>query len=64
MEHQPAIISKKPLREDVHPVLQERIVKGEFRPGNRLQDVQLAAELGVRRTPIREAPSEPCPEYY
>jgi DNA-binding GntR family transcriptional regulator len=55
MEGTPTMISKKPLREDVHALLRERIVKGELRPGNRLQDVQLAAELGVSRTPIREA---------
>jgi DNA-binding GntR family transcriptional regulator len=55
MQDKPAFIAKKPLREDVHALLRERIVKGEFRPGNRLQDVQLAAELGVSRTPIREA---------
>jgi DNA-binding GntR family transcriptional regulator len=55
MQDKLAFIAKKPLRDDVHALLRERIVKGEFRPGNRLQDVQLAAELGVSRTPIREA---------
>jgi DNA-binding GntR family transcriptional regulator len=55
MQDQPAIISKKPLREDIHALLRERIVKGNLLPGNRLQDVQLAAELGVSRTPVREA---------
>jgi DNA-binding GntR family transcriptional regulator len=54
MQHQP-FISKKPLREDIHALLRERIVKGELRPRHRLQDVQLAAELGVSRTPVREA---------
>jgi DNA-binding GntR family transcriptional regulator len=48
-------ISKRPLREDVHTLLRERIVEGKFAPDSRLPDVQLAAELGVSRTPIREA---------
>ena len=55
MQNKAALIAKKPLREDVHSLLQERIVKGDLLPGNRLQDVLLAAELGVSRTPVREA---------
>jgi DNA-binding GntR family transcriptional regulator len=49
------LISKKPLRDEVHTALRERIVEGAFPPGSRLPDVQLAAELGVSRTPVREA---------
>src|SRR6516165_11700079 len=48
-------ITKRPLREDVHAALRIRIVEGQLLPGSRLQDVQLAGELGVSRTPIREA---------
>ena len=55
MQTKAALIAKKPLREDVHSLLQERIVKGDLVPGNRLQDVLLAAEMGVSRTPVREA---------
>jgi DNA-binding GntR family transcriptional regulator len=55
MQSKTTAISKKPLREDVHALLRERIVKGDILPGDRLQDVQLAAGLGVSRTPVREA---------
>jgi DNA-binding GntR family transcriptional regulator len=55
MQNQPALVSKKPLREDVHALLRQRIVEGTLLPGSRLQDLQLAAELGVSRTPVREA---------
>jgi DNA-binding GntR family transcriptional regulator len=48
-------ITRRPLREDVHAALRARIVEGQLLPGGRLQDVQLAAELGVSRTPVREA---------
>jgi DNA-binding GntR family transcriptional regulator len=49
------MIIKKPLREEIHALLRERIVQGKLLPGSRLPDVQLAGELGVSRTPVREA---------
>jgi DNA-binding GntR family transcriptional regulator len=55
MQSQPPLIRKKPLREDVYALLRERIVQGKHLPGTRLQDTQLAAEMGVSRTPVREA---------
>jgi DNA-binding GntR family transcriptional regulator len=55
MQNQTAIIDKKPLRDEVHARLRERIIAGSFPPGGRLQDVRVAAELGVSRTPVREA---------
>lgn len=35
--------------------LRERIFNGHFAPGTRLREVQIAEELGVSRTPLREA---------
>lgn len=35
--------------------LEERIVKGEFQNGERLDEVRLATSFGVSRTPFREA---------
>jgi DNA-binding GntR family transcriptional regulator len=55
MDDKPTRISKKPLREEIHALLRERIVAGRVLPGSRLPDVQLADELGVSRTPVREA---------
>jgi len=55
MQNQASPIVKRPLREDVHAALRARIVERQLLPGSRLQDVLLAAELGVSRTPIREA---------
>lgn len=45
----------RPLRELVFEALREAIVKGDLAPGERLMEVQLAEELGVSRTPVREA---------
>jgi len=44
-----------PLRDEVFNTLRERILKGELKPGERLMEIQLADQLGVSRTPIREA---------
>lgn len=45
----------KPLREIVFEVLREAIIDGKLKPGERLMEIQLAEELGVSRTPVREA---------
>lgn len=44
-----------PLRDVVFNTLREAILKGELQPGERLMELQLASQLGVSRTPIREA---------
>lgn len=44
-----------PLRDVVFHTLREAILRGDLRPGERLMELQLAAKLGVSRTPIREA---------
>ena len=45
----------KPLREMVFESLREAIILGKLRPGERLMEIQLAEEMGVSRTPVREA---------
>jgi DNA-binding GntR family transcriptional regulator len=45
----------KPLREMVYESLREAINLGRLRPGERLMEIQLAEEMGVSRTPVREA---------
>jgi len=44
-----------PLRDVVFNTLREAILKGDFAPGERLMEKQLAEKMGVSRTPIREA---------
>ena len=45
----------KPLREMVFESLREAIILGRLRPGERLMEIQMAEEMGVSRTPVREA---------
>lgn len=47
--------SYKPLRELVLEAIREAIINGHLKPGERLMEIQMAEELGVSRTPIREA---------
>lgn len=47
--------SYRPLRELVCETIRQAIVDGVFSPGERLMEIQLADEMGVSRTPVREA---------
>jgi DNA-binding GntR family transcriptional regulator len=44
-----------PLSEAVFRALREAIREGILRPGDRLREVEVAQQLGVSRTPVREA---------
>lgn len=44
-----------PLRDVVFQTLRSAILRGDLKPGERLMELQLASQLGVSRTPIREA---------
>lgn len=48
-------IERKALRSQVRDELLERMRSGGVQPGEGINEVQLAAELGVSRTPLREA---------
>lgn len=47
--------SYQPLREVVCESLRNAIREGVLKPGERIMEIQLAEELGVSRTPVREA---------
>lgn len=44
-----------PLRDVVFNTLRQAILRGQLKPGQRLMEIQLAKQLGVSRTPVREA---------
>ena len=45
----------RPLRESVYEQLKIQILTGKIAPGTRMMEVELAEDLGVSRTPVREA---------
>ena len=45
----------RPLREIVYEELKMQILTGKIVPGTRMMEVELAEDMGVSRTPIREA---------
>jgi DNA-binding GntR family transcriptional regulator len=49
------LIQKRPLKEDIFDVLHERIISGTYKPGDWLRQEDLATQLGVSMTPVREA---------
>jgi DNA-binding GntR family transcriptional regulator len=48
-------ISRTVLREQVKDLLLQRIASGELRPGDRIVETRVAAELGTSQAPVREA---------
>ena len=48
-------IQKRPLKEDVFDALHEKIVSGKYKPGEWLRQDDIATQLGVSMTPVREA---------
>jgi DNA-binding GntR family transcriptional regulator len=47
--------SHRPLREIVYDELKMQILTGQIEPGTRMMEVEMAKEMGVSRTPVREA---------
>jgi DNA-binding GntR family transcriptional regulator len=48
-------IESVPVRERAYEYLKASILSGRFNPGERLTEEHLAKELGISRTPVREA---------
>ncbi len=49
------VVQNARLRDQVYDIVREEILSGVVRPGERLQEAELAAKYGVSRTPVREA---------
>jgi DNA-binding GntR family transcriptional regulator len=49
------VIGRVVLREQVKDLILERILKGEYKPGERIVETRVADELGISQAPVREA---------
>jgi len=48
------IIQKRPLKEDIFDILHGKIISGTYKPGDWLRQDDIATQLGVSMTPVRE----------
>ena len=48
-------LQRKPLKEEIFDVLHEKIIGGKVQPGEWLRQEDIATQLGVSMTPVREA---------
>lgn len=53
-----ARLRRETLAEQVLRAVTSKLFAGELRPGDRLSEAELAAEMGISRSPVREALSE------
>jgi DNA-binding GntR family transcriptional regulator len=47
--------TRKPLRDQIYQLVLDRLLRGELPPGSRVVESELATQMGVSRTPLREA---------
>jgi DNA-binding GntR family transcriptional regulator len=50
-----ARVQRQSLEESVYEAVREGIISGDLRPGDPLVEAQLSSDLGISKTPVREA---------
>ena len=48
-------VKRQTLEESVYETVRNGIISGELRPGDPLVEAQLSADMGISKTPVREA---------
>jgi DNA-binding GntR family transcriptional regulator len=54
LKEETELIQKRPLKEDIFDVLHEKIISGAYKRGDWLRQEEIATQLGVSMTPVRE----------
>lgn len=52
---EPTLVQHKPLKEEIFEVLHKQIIVGKYAPGDWLRQEDIAGQMGVSMTPVREA---------
>lgn len=52
---EPSTISHETLRTQARTLVRDRLLEGKFPPAGRINESALAADIGISRTPVREA---------
>ena len=52
---EPSTVQHKPLKEEIFDVLHKQIIAGKYGPGDWLRQEDIANQMGVSMTPVREA---------
>lgn len=50
-----ALVPPRSLRDEAYEIIKQRIIMCAFRPGDALSEAQVSAQLGLGRTPVRQA---------
>lgn len=48
-------ITRLSMRNNAYKIIKEAIITGELEPGRKIKDAELSDQLGISRTPVREA---------
>ncbi len=55
LSSQPVLVQHKPLKEEIFEILHKQIIAGKYAPGDWLRQEDIAGQMGVSMTPVREA---------
>jgi DNA-binding GntR family transcriptional regulator len=55
LSSEPTLVQHKPLKEEIFEVLHKKIIAGKYAPGDWLRQEDIAGQMGVSMTPVREA---------